>query len=179
MREDILHVTQTGFAEVLGMEAKKGRSTINNWEQGAVQIKSDDLERICRATGASADYLLGLSPVWRRSASLQNINAEIGLSEAAIVKLLKMRRDGHADTLLVLSKLIESNNAEFFLALLSSLFAIDNSSDSATIKIEIDGKPLSMSTEAFLIEHIKTLFVQDILDLKYSIGKRRVDNGEH
>ena len=174
LRDNILCLTQKDFAELLG----KGRSTVNNWEQGT-QIKSDDLERICRVTGASADYLLGLSEVWRRSESLQSIHAETGLSEEAIIKLVKINKGPDAERFLrVISLLIENSNAEFFLVLLSSLFDIDASSGPKTISVDINGEPLTMSTEGFLIEHIKTLFVQDILDIKTSIGKRRDGTGE-
>ena len=45
LRTEKLHITQTEFAVLLGMDPKKGRSTVNNWEQGGIQVKSDDLER--------------------------------------------------------------------------------------------------------------------------------------
>lgn len=77
-------LTQAEFAERLGLEGPKGRSTVNNWEQGLVQVKSDDLIKISKTFSVSADYLLGL-----REEETNDINAQAaidytGLSSGAI-----------------------------------------------------------------------------------------------
>ena len=41
-----LGMTQPEFAAALGMDPKKGRSTINNWETRANKVKDDDLKKI-------------------------------------------------------------------------------------------------------------------------------------
>ncbi len=92
-RTSVLCITQEEFAVRLGMEPKKGRSTVNNWEQGAVQVKSDDLCRIASTFGVSVDYLLGLEdfPVLEHSARIaHNVT---GLSSDTLAFLEKYKDD--------------------------------------------------------------------------------------
>lgn len=163
LRENILHITQRDFAVLLGMDPNKGRSTVNNWEQGAVQVKSDDLEKIARLVPVSADWLLGRSDVWRINEDLQEIHSTTGLSEDAIIKLIQISRGKDGNTFpLIISAIIENKNAEFFLSLLSALIALDGAPDPTPVEVDIDGKSLSLPADAFLKEHIKTLFVEQI-----------------
>lgn len=92
-RTSVVCITQEEFAVRLGMEPKKGRSTVNNWEQGAVQVKSDDLCRIASTFGVSVDYLLGLEdfPVLEHSARIaHNVT---GLSSDTLSFLEKYKDD--------------------------------------------------------------------------------------
>lgn len=163
LRTKKLHITQTEFAVLLGMDPKKGRSTVNNWEQGAIQVKSDDLERIARLVPVSADWLLGRSDVWRVNGDLQGIHSATGLSEDAIIKLMQISREKDGSTFpLIISAIIENKNVEFFLSLLSALISLDGASDSIPVEANIDGKTLSLPAESFLKEHIKTLFIEQI-----------------
>ena len=75
------------FAAALGLEGKNRRSTINNWESGANNVKADDIENICRVFGVSADWLLGLSDVETPNAEVQAICNYTGLSESAVEHL--------------------------------------------------------------------------------------------
>lgn len=163
LRTKKLYITQTEFAVLLGMDPKKGRSTVNNWEQGAIQVKSDDLERIARLVPVSADWLLGRSDVWRVNGDLQGIHSATGLSEDAIIKLMQISRGKDGSTFpLLISALIENEYSEFFLYLLSALISLDGASDSIPVEANIDGKTLSLPAESFLKEHIKTLFIEQI-----------------
>lgn len=83
-REKYLHMTQADFAVELGMEEKRGRSTINNWEQGQVQIKSDDLTNISKTFGVSVDWLLGLSDCPVIDEDIKAAHKVTGLSEKAL-----------------------------------------------------------------------------------------------
>lgn len=75
------------FAAALGLEGKNRRSTINNWESGANNVKADDIENICRVFGVSADWLLGLSDIETPNAEVQAICNYTGLSESAVEHL--------------------------------------------------------------------------------------------
>ena len=83
-REKVLHLTQAEFAVALGLEEKKGRSTVNNWEQGAVQIKSDDLTNISSTFGVSVDYLLGITNCPSLEESTKIACKVTGLTENAL-----------------------------------------------------------------------------------------------
>ena len=77
-------LTQPEFAAKLGFEGPKGRSTVNNWESGLVQVKSDDLIRIAKAFNVSTDYLLGIRDDETTDKSEQAAVDYTGLSPAAI-----------------------------------------------------------------------------------------------
>ena len=79
-----LKMTQPEFAAALGMDAKKGRSTINNWESGANKIKDDDLKHIAKTFGASSDWLLGLTDVKSPSMEIRAMCDFTGLDDSAI-----------------------------------------------------------------------------------------------
>ena len=81
---DHLHMTQEAFAVQLGMEEKRGRSTVNNWEQGKIQVKSDDLTHIGVTFGVSVDYLLGLSETMYIDEDMKVAHKVTGLSEKAL-----------------------------------------------------------------------------------------------
>ena len=88
------NLSQEQFAVKLGFDdAKRGRSTVNNWEQGAVQVKSDDLIRIGSAFGVSADWLLGLTEHPSVNENMQIAIKTTGLSEKAIQNLQELSED--------------------------------------------------------------------------------------
>lgn len=83
LRND-LGMTQPEFATALGMDPKKGRSTINNWETRANKIKDDDLKHIAETFHVSADWLLGLTSISRPDSSQQAIERYTGLNPEAV-----------------------------------------------------------------------------------------------
>lgn len=95
-----LGMTQPEFATALGMDPKKGRSTINNWETRANKIKDDDLKHIAETFHVSADWLLGLSDVRSPDADMQAVCQYTGLSESAICVLKLGNTAPHAINLL-------------------------------------------------------------------------------
>lgn len=82
-------ITQTEFAVALGLDEKRGRSMVNNWEQGLVQVKSDDLIKIAETFSVSADYLLGLRDDQTNSLDRQTAVDYTGLSSEAVEALRK------------------------------------------------------------------------------------------
>ena len=77
-------LTQEQFAVALGMEKERGRSTVNNWEQGIVQVKSDDIALIASTFNVSADYLLGLSNNMTSDKDLDFVCKYTGLTVEAV-----------------------------------------------------------------------------------------------
>ncbi len=92
-------LSQTDFALALGMDEKKGRSTVNNWEQGVVQVKSDDLIRIAETFSVSADYLLGLTHAPTKDVELQAVCDYTGLSPDAVSALGMMSKIADSEVL--------------------------------------------------------------------------------
>lgn len=82
-----LGMTQEQFAVALGMEGKRGRSMVNNWEQGVVHVKSDDLWRIGSLLGISTNFLLGFSECMSINDNMEIAVKTTGLSEKAIESL--------------------------------------------------------------------------------------------
>lgn len=164
LRKEILFLTQTDFAVLLGLDPKKGRSTVNNWEQGAIQVKSDDLFKIaCCCGNISVDWLLGLSDTPFKTEEIQRIHAVTGLSGKAIGKLKNIRQGKDADAFpRIISALIEDGNAEFFLSLLYSLINLSSQTENSNIEIEIDGRELSMSPYHHLVAIFQTLIIENI-----------------
>lgn len=79
-----LNMTQPEFAKKLGLEGTKGRSTINNWETGNIQVKSDDLILISKTFGVSTDWLLGRESHPSLVEAIDNASKTTGLSTEAI-----------------------------------------------------------------------------------------------
>ena len=101
-----LDLSQPEFAERLGMDRVKGRSTINNWESGANKIKADDLKKIAQVFNVSADWLLGIpGAVERPDPSLRNTCAYTGLDPTAAMKLSNMKGFERAYTSLIITSL--------------------------------------------------------------------------
>lgn len=89
LRVDILNLSQPEFAKLLGLDLPKGRSTVNNWEQGAIQVKSDDLTLISQKTGVTTDWLLGLADEnnYSNDETVRLISEYTGLSTEAVKQL--------------------------------------------------------------------------------------------
>lgn len=89
-------MTQPEFAAALGMEPKKGRSTINNWETRANKIKDDDLKKIAETFHVSADWLLGLTDEPNLDPDLQAAAAYLGLSDFETKRLKRLLQSSAA-----------------------------------------------------------------------------------
>lgn len=94
---DNLGMTQPEFAKKLGLDGKKGRSTINNWETGNIQVKSDDLILISETFNVTTDWLLGRKPKPSAVESISDAANLTGLSVEAIKML-------HSDSFDIQSK---------------------------------------------------------------------------
>ena len=119
-----LTLSQPEFAQLLGLELPKGRSTVNNWEQGAVQIKSDDLTLISQKTGYSVDWLLGLvdDSNYSNDETIRLISDYTGLSTEAVERLHNLDKGNQA----VLSSLIENGMTGALDAVDTALMACDS-----------------------------------------------------
>lgn len=166
LRTKMLYLTQKDFAKFIGLDEKKGRSTVNNWEQGAIQIKSEDIAKIAKECSVSADWLLGLSDTPYRNESIQSIHAQTGLSGNAISKLQLIAKGKDADRFpLLISALIEDTNCEYFLALLESI--LSHSGEDETITLNIDGKELRLLAQ----NHLKAVFQSQMMENINSLAK--------
>lgn len=89
LRTQILQISQSEFAERLHLQSSNPRSTVNNWESGDVQIKSDTLTLIAKTFKVSTDWLLGLRPLSNPSMNEDTAAAAIytGLSDKAVESL--------------------------------------------------------------------------------------------
>lgn len=114
-----LGMTQPEFATALGMDPKKGRSTINNWETRANKIKDDDLKHIAETFHVSADWLLGLTSISRPDSSQQAIERYTGLNPEAVKRLSWA---GMPDKREALNRLL---SAEGFPSLIDALKSIE------------------------------------------------------
>ena len=147
LRNEHLHLTQEEFAERLGLERKKGRSTVNNWEQGAVQVKSDDLRNIGATFNVSVDYLLGLAQFPTVEPDIRAAQKITHLSEKAVANIQRL------NSVDLLTRLLENDD---FIQLLDDVSALEGrtasvKSDCSYIK-ELEaqqaviGKPKVIST---------------------------------
>lgn len=89
LRTQILQISQSEFAERLRLKSSNPRSTVNNWESGDVQIKSDTLILIAQTFKVSTDWLLGLRPISNSTMNEDTAAAAIytGLSDKAVESL--------------------------------------------------------------------------------------------
>ena len=166
LRTKILFLTQTDFALLLGMDAKRGRSTVNNWEQGVVQVKSEDLIKIAVNGGVSVDWLLGISQTPQRTESIQNIHSEIGLSGQAIgkLKLIAHGKDANSFPDLI-SALILDNNFEYFLSLYESIVQLEGKQE--IICVDIAEKKLNLYAD----NHLKAVFQSQIVENIHNVSE--------
>lgn len=79
-----LGLTQQDFGVKLGLDEKKARSVVHNWEQADIQVKSDDITRIAKTFHVSADWLLGISDNMTNDRDLDYVCSYIGLSVEAV-----------------------------------------------------------------------------------------------
>ena len=82
-----LNLTQPQFAVALGMDEKKGRSTVNNWESGANKVKDDALKHIAETFGVSSDWLLGLVDDKSPKTEIRAMRDYTGLSDESLFML--------------------------------------------------------------------------------------------
>lgn len=118
-------LTQSEFAEKLGMEGQKGRSSVNNWEYGTVQVKSDDLIKIATVFDVTVDWLLGLAKSPTREGTKQAAEIYTGLSGEAMNTLHSFLGEGNErslETLIVDSLLKTSSFKNKFLQALINVF---------------------------------------------------------
>ena len=89
LRTQVLQISQSEFASRLNLQSQNPRSTVNNWESGDVQIKSDTLIQIAKTFNVSSDWLLGLRPISNLSLDedIASASRYTGLSDTAIVGL--------------------------------------------------------------------------------------------
>lgn len=109
------------FAAALGLEGKNRRSTINNWESGANNVKADDIENICRVFGVSADWLLGISEEnnYTDNQIVKLISDYTVLSTEAVERIHNLDKENQ----IVLSEIIEHDITGMLDALESALMA--------------------------------------------------------
>ena len=77
-------LTQQQFGVELGIDEKKARSMVQNWEQADIQVKSDVIIEIARRFNVSADWLLGISDNMTNDRDLDYVCSYTGLSIEAI-----------------------------------------------------------------------------------------------
>lgn len=77
-----LNLSQKEFGEKLGIS----RSLVNNWESGANNLKADDIAKISKTFGVSADWLIGLTDIENTSndETLKMVSNYTGLSSKAV-----------------------------------------------------------------------------------------------
>lgn len=110
------NISQVKFAEMLNLSEPKtrGRSTVNNWEQG-IPIKSDMILKICQTFDVSPNWLLGYSDAESTNEDIQITHKTTGLSEKAIQNIKCCNP-------LILSRLMES---ERFVAMIKDACALE------------------------------------------------------
>ena len=143
---------------------------INQYKLGTTFPKTENLIKIADYFGISVDYLLGLTGTPNRDTTIQAVHDVTGLSVGAIIKLHDIY-EKNSETLFseIISALIEDNNAEFFLSIISSLIScIDTDEGKETINITIDGKEENLYKET----HLKLLLQIKVLENISAIAKK-------
>lgn len=76
------NLSQQGFADKLGIP----RSNVNNWTRGANNLKADDIAKISKTFGVSADWLIGLTDIENTSndETVKMVSNYTGLSSKAV-----------------------------------------------------------------------------------------------
>lgn len=162
-------LTQPEFAKALGLEEKKGRSTINNWEQGAIQVKSDDLIRISEKFDVSSEYLLGFVDTPNRDRSIQTANVVTGLSADALFKLSDIKNRKPEFSALI-SAMIIDDNCEYFLSVIETLInQIGN--DQELIELNISGKEANYYSGTLLKAILQTQIIDNLSSIAEIYGK--------
>ena len=151
------------LADYLGCSVQ----AVNQYKNGVAYPKTENLIKIAEYYGISVDYLLGLTGVPNRDTRIQSAHDITGLSVGAICKLHDMKKDNQKTGFLdIISLLIEDENAEFFLGLLSALFScLNTDSGKEIIQIDIDGKPLSLWKENHLMAVLESHFIENLSNL--------------
>lgn len=178
------NLSQPEFAQLLGMELPKGRSTVNNWEQGAIQVKSDDLALISQKTGYSVDWLLGLVDEnnYSNDETIRLISDYTGLSTEAVSVLHEYKEHQITAQAKALDLLLSSREGK---AALGSIFlyltrnydafsmpqgvpvdASESSDTSKSVVLWERGNP----KEELLVENLSELFM---LNIQRELGKLR------
>lgn len=197
LRVKKLNLSQPEFAELLGMELPKGRSTVNNWEQGVVQIKSDDLTLISQKTGYSVDWLLGLVDEnnYSNDETIRLISDYTGLSTEAVTVLHEYKEHQITAQAKALDLLLSSTEGKAVLGAVFDYLTGDYDCFSMPFYPTLDDpepKPEKVSNSVFLCKGnkpLRELPAKDIaritmLDIQDNLGILRdkmkegsVDNG--
>ncbi len=149
---------------------------INQYKMGTAYPKTENLIKIADFFGISVDYLLGLTGVPNRDTSIQAVHDVTGLSADAIVKLHDLyEKNPETSFSEIISLMIEDDNAEFFLAVISSLLScIDTEAGKDIVHLSIDGKDEALYKET----HLKMLLQIKLLDMLSSIADKQRHSAE-
>ena len=108
-------LSQKDLAELSGVTT----SSLSPWLKGTTEPKIYGVAQIAKALNISIDYLLGLSDVKTPDIKMQAISRGTGLSDKAIKKLKRLKRDNGLNMMMdALNSFIES---DFFEPLLFEL----------------------------------------------------------
>ena len=97
-------LTQQQFGVELGIDEKKARSMVQNWEQADIQVKSDVIIEIARRFNVSADWLLGISDNMTNDRDLDYVCSYTGLSIEAINTIRESYKDNAYVTVKFIAK---------------------------------------------------------------------------
>ena len=144
---------------------------INQYKQGTAYPKTENLIKIADYFYISVDYLLGLTDTPNRDTRIQAVHDVTGLSEGAIVKLHDMNEKNAKTSFLdIISLLIENSNAEFILAIISSLVScIETDTGKDLISVTIDGKDEYLYKET----HLKMLLQIKMMEIISDIAQQK------
>ena len=165
-------VKQKDLAAYLGVQDNQ----VSYFCSGRRTPNAEQIISIAKHLGFSSDYLLGLSDIPNPDTTIQAVHSVTGLSPGAIVKLSDIYKNnqdtGFSD---IISLLIEDDNAEYFLSIISSLFSC--TSESELISTKIDGTEMSLYKENLLKAVFQTKIIENLSELAKRYGGNK--NGKH
>lgn len=194
-----MKLSQKDFASKIGHSDSRGRSMINNWEQGT-QLKSDDLINISKVFGVSVDWLLGISEFQSVKEDMKTANLVTGLNDNCL-RLLQgfSTREPEHD---LINRLLSSSQfgSRFIPALVNAYFSAQSAiqagrnveaskvstseiKDSLTKDLEENSRNLRLARLEFS-EASMALFddllntpdlLKDIEGLNDTLNKKRID----
>ena len=184
-RPSIKKYTQELFAEDLGVSYE----TVRNWEQGRTFPEFKMIVKICNFLGCDMDYLFGHIDLKTHNA--QYIHDHTGLSERAIEKLNRLKKENRATAYCdLISLLIEDFNAEYLLSLIGKkitfLLRKREKTDNGivkdmiqrTMKLDVDGMRLSLYKDSLLDSVLQAEIVKLVPFLAEAYKDRYSDSPE-